>query len=98
TAFVTSCEQVLGKPPRVVAFEPGGSLRARTASGELVLLGQPTELERKLYTYQVIRNRLTVPVRYVDVATPSVPVWQPLVAPPAPAQPPDSPTTKLKSG
>lgn len=78
---VRACEQVLGAGPRALAFEPGGALRLRTAAGELVLLGQAKELEHKLYTYQVIRNRLGAAPVYVDVATPTAPAWLPQAAP-----------------
>ena len=73
-----ACEAVVGQPPVRIGFEPGGGLRVRLASGELVILGQATELERKLHAYLVVRNRLTMPVQYIDVATPTVPAWQPV--------------------
>lgn len=74
---VAACTKVLGAAPRTVAFETGGALRLRVADGSLVLLGQPLDLEQKLQTYQVIRNRLTAPVRHIDVSMPAAPAWLP---------------------
>ncbi|MCZ7600063.1 MAG: hypothetical protein M5U09_23200 [Gammaproteobacteria bacterium] len=72
-----ACEAVTGQAPARIGFEPGGGLRVRLADGSLVLLGQATDLEHKLHTYLVVRNRLTTPVEYIDVATPTVPAWRP---------------------
>jgi len=73
-----ACNAVVGQPPVRIGFEPGGSLRVRLATGGLVLLGQPADLERKLHSYLVVKNRLTTPVEYIDVATPTVPAWRPV--------------------
>ncbi len=73
-----ACEAVVGRAPTRIGFEPGGGLRVRLATGELVLLGQAADLERKLHAYLVVRNRLTTPVEYIDVATPTVPAWRPV--------------------
>ncbi len=72
-----TCRRVLGGQPQAVGFEAGGGLRVRTAGGDLVVIGQAQELERKLRVYQAIRQKLGGDALYIDVATPTAPAWRP---------------------
>ncbi len=95
-ACARATERQFGQPPRMLAVEPGGGFRVRTATGHLVLLGQPRDLPRKLRRALLLVNRVGSEAAYVDVSNADHPAVRPLEE--AGAATAKAPTTPKASG
>lgn len=69
--------RVFGQTPPAVAIEPGGGMILRTADGGRAVVGDETDLERKLAVFAALRARLGGRAAYIDVSDPAAPFWLP---------------------